>query len=180
MCCTCYDEDVNGLELTTINHLLVFGRNGCTDDARERCYGFPPPLFGDNTSPTHGLERLSGAGVSFHMQEFTGEVAANDEARNRLASVQLTTRADNVARKTSDTKEAGAREGDFRELDAGEAESSKGDEARVGIWTEAAEAAVGEVVAVVKAQVEPKYRPYVTRDNLIALQPNSHNSAVIT
>lgn len=157
----------------------MYGRNGCTDDARERCYGFPPPLFGDIPSPTHGLERLSGAGVSFHMQEFTGEVAANDEARNRLASVQLATRADNAARKASDTRKAGANEEDLREIDAGEAESSRGDEARVGSWTEAAEAAVGEVVAVVAALVEPKYRPYVTRDNLIALQPNSHNSAVI-
>ena len=158
----------SALQLTIKNRFHVYYcRNGCDDDARERCYGFSPPLARDTPSSAQGLERLSAAGVSFHMQEFTGEVAANDEARNRLASVQLT-------REVDHGREAGARAGDAEKEETGEKEPRRG-----GVWTEAAEAAVGEVVALVNALVEPKYRPYVTRDNLIALQPNSHNSAVM-
>jgi hypothetical protein len=123
---------------------VLGGRNGSVDDARERCYGFPPPVIG---GPLTGLDRLAEAGVAFRMQEFSGEMAANDEARNRHASVQLRAQGD----------AAGA--------------------VGVGVWTEAAAAAVAEVAAAVRPLVAPCYRAFVARPQLVALQPNSHHSA---
>ena len=115
-------------------------RNGSEEDARERCYGFPPLTASGAAASgaATGLERLASSGVAFHMQEFTGAVAAIDEARNERASVDL-----------------------FGSL-----------------WTEAIERAVVEVTDAVRPLVAPQYRRFVAREQLIALQPNSHNSAV--
>mmetsp|Transcript_57397 Transcript_57397/g.113131 ORF Transcript_57397/g.113131 Transcript_57397/m.113131 type:complete len:315 (-) Transcript_57397:101-1045(-) len=114
--------------------------NGGYDDRRGRCYGFPPGRRQD----------LAAHSIKFHMREFEGEEAAEDEERNLRCSVDLVHQG--VVEKGDDNGQGGGGE---------------------VLWSAPLREAVAAVADLVKPQLEEKYRACL--DHLVALQPNQHN-----